>query len=367
MTAGQGWTRRAVAASLAAAAIRAALGKPPRLPAEWARFPDPATEFPLLRLTDPAHSNFLPAWWNRAIARRGNFLLLWSDRTGSPQAFRLDLRTGELQQLTFVRDLDGSSIALLPDDRDFCCFDGSSLRLVRVSNGKEKEIYRVPGDARPGRGFDIAPDGSHALLVETREGESRLRMVPIRKGAARTLLASPEPISLPLGSPRSDAILYRRGNALWWMRYDGTESRPLAVAPGRTGPAYWSPERNSVLYLSFPETRGTLNSIRELDLSDGTDRIVSVTTQYVHFAPNGDASVFAGASGSAASPYVLLLLRVTRRELTICEHRASDPARVAPVFSPDSQSVFFQSDRHGKPAIYSAAVATLVERTGDGG
>jgi oligogalacturonide lyase len=60
---------------------------------------------------------------------------------------------------------------------------------------------------------------------------------------------------------------------------------------------------------------------------------------------------------------LLLLLRVARRELTLCEHRSSDPMLVAPVFSPSSQRVFFQSDRHGKPAIYTMAVERFVEET----
>jgi oligogalacturonide lyase len=60
---------------------------------------------------------------------------------------------------------------------------------------------------------------------------------------------------------------------------------------------------------------------------------------------------------------VLLLLRVARREFTLCEHKASDAALVQPIFSPDSQSVFFQSDREGKPAIYRVRVEKLVEET----
>ena len=63
------------------------------------------------------------------------------------------------------------------------------------------------------------------------------------------------------------------------------------------------------------------------------------------------------------SPTILILLRVTRRELTLCEHRAGDPSSVAPIFSPDSQTIFFQSDRHGKPAIYEIHVEKLVEAT----
>jgi oligogalacturonide lyase len=75
--------------------------------------------------------------------------------------------------------------------------------------------------------------------------------------------------------------------------------------------------------------------------------------------------VFAGASRSRASAYVLILLRVTRRELTLCEHKASDPAMVNPVFSPDSQRIVFVSDRHGKPALYQVRVNRFVEETGD--
>jgi oligogalacturonide lyase len=73
--------------------------------------------------------------------------------------------------------------------------------------------------------------------------------------------------------------------------------------------------------------------------------------------------VFVGASGSKASPYVLLLVRTVKRELTLAEHRASDPALVNPQFSPNSQQVFFASDLHGKPAIYRMDVDRLVSDT----
>jgi oligogalacturonide lyase len=49
--------------------------------------------------------------------------------------------------------------------------------------------------------------------------------------------------------------------------------------------------------------------------------------------------------------------------LPLCEHRSSDATAVRPVFSPDSQRVFYQSDRDGKPAIYAVNVQKLVEPT----
>ena len=63
-----------------------------------------------------------------------------------------------------------------------------------------------------------------------------------------------------------------------------------------------------------------------------------------------------------ASPTVLIMLRLTRRELTLCEHRAHHPETVAPRFAPDAQRIYFQSDLHGKPALYSVHVERLVEK-----
>ena len=93
------------------------------------------------------------------------------------------------------------------------------------------------------------------------------------------------------------------------------------------------------------------------------DKLVAPTSQFVSFGRNADGSVFVGASGSLASPYVLVLVRSVRRELTLCEHKSSDPALVAPIFSPTSQRIYFQSDRHGKAAIYSVVLDKFLEKT----
>jgi oligogalacturonide lyase len=66
---------------------------------------------------------------------------------------------------------------------------------------------------------------------------------------------------------------------------------------------------------------------------------------------------------TVASPAITLLLRVNKRERMLCEHRSSQPARTLPMFSPDAQWVFFQSDRHGKSALYAMRVDKLVEKT----
>ncbi len=358
-----GWSRRAVLFSLAVSSLQT---KPPKrrlFPAERFRFSDAATEFLVERLTDPAHSSSLPAFYCRAIARRGGFLLFWSDRAGSPQAFRLDERTGGIEQLTDAEALDGSSLNLFPDDRSFCYFDGPSLCRLSFSNFRTKTVYRVPDGWQRGRGFSLARDGDHGALIEVRNGSFRLRFVHMG-GGAETVVESPEPLSHPIIRPRGEDILFRRGaDRLWLAGNKRRHIRPLTLAEGGIGPALWSPDGRTVLYLHIPRERGKLTAIREHNPEEGADRLVGVTSQFAHFGPNADASVFVGASSNRASPHVLLLLRATQREMTLCEHLASDPSQVAPIFSPDSRRIYFQSDREGRPAIYRMHVDRLVEPT----
>ena len=357
------WKRRSFLSLLAAWSLRGASGRGERLPSHRTTYRDAATEFQVIRLTDPSYSSFLPASYGRFASRRRNFLLFWSDRTGSPQAFRMTLPGGEWEQLTDAAELDGASISILPDERSFCYFDGAVLRQASLSTLRGREIYRVPDGWRRGKGFSVTGDGVQATFVEVQGDTHRLRLVGIAKGEATTVVEVGEVLSEPQPRPRRAAILYRRAERIWLAGYDGSGNKPVETAPGGLGPALWAPDGRTVFYLSYPQDSRALHAIREATPDANSDALVSPTSQFVNFGENPDASVFVGASGSKASPYVLLLLRVARRELTLCEHRASDPASVCPVFSPDSQQVYFQSDRDGKAAIYSIQVDKLVAKT----
>jgi oligogalacturonide lyase len=183
------------------------------------------------------------------------------------------------------------------------------------------------------------------------------------RGTATTLVEGEDEISDPVQRPRRASVLYRRADGPWLVNFDGQRSVRLKLAPGQTGPFQWSPDGRTVLYLNYPEDRTKLNNLREFAPDSGEDQMIAPTTQFVHFGRNGDASVFIGASGSKASPHVLLLVRTVKRELTLCEHRASNASIVAPIFSPNSQRIYFESDQHGKPAIYSMQVDRFVAET----
>ena len=335
-------------------------------PSAIKRYPDPATDFDVYRLTDPSYSSTLPAAYNRAIAHNNAWMLFCCDRNGSPQAFRLDLKSGETRELTTVEDLDGSSLTLTPDNRSFCFFAGRSLFLSGLG-GRPRELYKIPGGWERTAGLSVGPDGTHATFAERQGDGSRLRMVSLAQAAARTVartvVDTPFAITHPIARPMRAQILFRQGDdALWLVNSEGTQKHSLKLAAGRVGPADWAPDGKTVLYLSFPEDSKQLTAIRECNPDAASDKLVAKTSQFAQFGFNRDTSVFVGASRSAASPTILLLLRITQRELTLCEHKASHPETTAPRFSPDAQRVYFQSDRDGKPAIYCMHVERLVEK-----
>jgi len=335
-----------------------------KVPPAVRRYSDPSTEFIVYRLTDPAYRSLLPLQSCRAISQRGGFLLYSSDRAGKMQVFRMDLKSGESQQLTDVERLDPESVTLVPGDRSMLLFDGPALKQVQLGNLRERMIHQVRDGAGRGRGFAVSEDGLHVCYVETEAGLFRLRLVRVNRPAVLTPVESREPISMPWPRPRRAGLLYHHsGGSLMLTGYDGTGNRMLKTAAGRPGAALWQANGRSVLYLNTPLEAGKPVSIRENRPDTNEDTLVAPTSQFGSFTRNSDGTMFAGASASKGAPYILLLLRMTRRELTLCEHGASDPASVPILFAPSSQKIYFQSDRDGKPAIYGLNVDRFVAET----
>jgi oligogalacturonide lyase len=350
-------------ASLAGATACLAADKGSAYPSEINRYADEATENIVFRLTDPAHASWLPAPYNRPISRKNDFLIYASDRAGALAAYRLDLKNGESHGLTSAPDLVPASLNLAPDERDFVYVAGRSLYISRLAGGHTREVYRLADGFELGTGVSLSEDGLVAALIETKPGISRLRLITMRTGEAATVVESESGLADPQPRPKRAGLLYRKNDELWVVNYDGAQNRRLRIAPGALGTALWSADGRSVDYLNLPADSRKLHNIREFTPDTNTDEFVSDTTQFITFNRNSDTTVFVGASGSKASPYLLLLVRSVKRELTLCQHRASDPRQVTAFFSPNSQRVVFQSDRDGKMALYSMTVDRLVERT----
>ena len=129
------------------------------------------------------------------------------------------------------------------------------------------------------------------------------------------------------------------------------------------GPAIWAPDGKSLLYLNLPTERTQLNTIRECMPDTNADKLVAKTSQFAHFGINHPGNGLCRREPQRGVPYDPDYAAVTRRELTLCEHKASHPGHDRTAISPDSQRIYFESDRDGKPAIYCLHVEKLVEKT----
>lgn len=359
---GREWTRRSwllAVLPLPRLAAQKRRGWPP----ERYAYADPATEFLIERLTHPTHASLLPPPHARMFSRRGEFLIYASDRSGSFQLYRMNERTGESEQLTEARALEPDAFTLLTDDRSVCYFDGGALCRLSLRNLKARELYRPPRGWRREGGLSLSGDGKRLALTEARGDRRALRLIRTRNGDAATILERSGFIGQAVAGPRESQLLYLYEEELWLSGRRGQAGEKIPVPPGRILQAFWSADGRRIVYLHQPAEKGRTSSIREYDLTSRADTLVAPTSQFAAIGVNGDGSVFLGASANVASPYLLILVRVTRRELTLCEHGAREPAAVRPTFTPDSRRIYFQSDREGKPAIYRMSVERLVEPT----
>ncbi len=357
-------TRRAILAGLPASlfAASSSVKKTKPLPhvGEFVRFLDPVTETPVVRLTSLKSNSFLPAPSHRFVSVKDRFLVFSSDRAGALAPFQLDLRTGALTQLARPRRLAPQSLCLNQKRTALYFLDGDSLQEVTLANRKSRTI--AEGVSGFSELAESSPDGPNFLVVR----EQRLE----------TLLNASEPLAegvenFCLARPGGKGCLFLRAapageQEFWYAPFPATPgAAPALLAKGKVTNPVWMPSGEALLFLrEVQRPNGVLTTeIHSASPELRREQRVATTTQFAAFSPNADASVFVGASRSKAQPTVLLLLPEVQREMTLCEHRASHPAAVSPVFSPDSKRVYFQTDREGKSALYSVNVEALVEST----
>ena len=337
------------------------------LPSVAVKYLDPATEFVVIRLTDPQYSAVLPSGGTKALSNRT--MLYASDAAGKWEAPRMDMHSFESTVLTDAAALDPQSLSFLPQEKGFWHFDGDKLSETFFSGGrnavahKTREVYRVPEGLAKTPGVAYADDGRTAVFVEKGDKGYRLRLVDLVHGTAKTLAEDRNEISEPLVRPKHASAIYRVGPTVWTVDFTSGKKQRLSLAEGEIPQYQWPADGHALAYLNRPADPKKLVAIREMIPETQTDAKIADTTQFARFSANADNSVFVGASGSKASPYVLLLARAVKREFTLAEHKASDPRMVAPMFTPNSQGLAFQSDRHGKAAIYWMAVEKFVAET----
>ena len=111
----------------AAAGLAAEGHKGEPFPSDAERYPDPLTELDVYRLTKPDYSTTMTAYYNRGIAHTVVGWCAAATARALGRRFRLDLKTGDMKQMTEAEGLDGTSLTLLPDNRPFCYLSGRRI------------------------------------------------------------------------------------------------------------------------------------------------------------------------------------------------------------------------------------------------
>jgi oligogalacturonide lyase len=319
---------------------------------EFTRVTDPVTENVIVRLTALSSSSVIPLARNHFVSARERILVFASDRGGHFCPFLVDLRTGGLRQLAETSKLNARSLCLDKQEKTVRYLDGGELFEVGLNRGSAKKI---------GEGYSTFNSGSDGSLFLISDGK-------LLHKAGGNLQELAEGATDVWPQPNSPGCLFSRATGpdeaeFYFQGGPDGSAKPLLVAGGRVREPFWDADGESILFLRdvTAPSGAILAEIHSKDVRGGSENVVSTTSQFACFAVNSDATVFVGASRSRAQPNVILMLRQPHREMTLCEHHSSHPGEVSPVFSPDNRRVYFESDREGKPAIYSVNVESLIE------
>jgi hypothetical protein len=369
-------------------------GKGQQYPSEIRRYADALTEREVWQLTGTTKPRYLPDCHQRIIAHNNSYLLLAGEVAEGVQALKMELPSGRLVQLTRGAGIARHSICLAPDERSFFFLQENILKQASLRTLREREIYRVEDGWWATGDAGLSIDGRYAALVEMRSSDRvpgacgeelvrlqferqplcRIRVVETAHG--RNWIATEEKVWLarPQIRPKRDQILYcqqgpweRLTSRMWLINLDGKQRQSVRPRRGdeQLGPEYWTGDGKAIGYAHYADRSFRKATVRTWNPDTREEKNLSPCTQLWHLRGNADDSAIAGASRSKAGPNIYVLFPLVQRELTVCEHLSSGRAGFEPriLFSPDSQWIYFSSDRSGVPGIYRAAVADLVEKT----
>ena len=376
-------------------------GRGTRIPSPEIELEDSLTGRKMSRLTNNEVLSHLPAYYNRALSKRGNFLLIASEVSGSRQIHRCDLGRDRLTQLTVGPDVHPYSPTLAPRDRTFFYLQGDEVREASARAGADRKLYQCEEGWTLTGDLGLSTDGRYAAVIEMAAGDRvddieaqfekrpncRLRVVETeRVGSSWVAVEEQHWLSHPRFRPGRSDILYDHEGP--WGKVDGRlrltslrgeSKKELTPRTGdeQVGHGYWGADGREVFYVSFPNESLRGATIQAVLPESGESRTVSPCSAFGWMTGNQDGSTIVGASKRPSGPNIYVLFVKLQREITLSEHGSSgkaypiagtdrmDPyaANPVPIFSENSQWVYFTSDREGMPAVYRMKLEDLVEQT----
>ncbi len=392
--------RTFLGAAAAAHPLLGANSKGTRIAMPEVEIADPLTERKMFRLTDPDVLFHLPHFHHRFLSRKNDFILLGGELDGTRQIFEYDLNRGRLTQLTDGPGVNTYSATLDARERTLYFVQGDALVETNARGRGQRKVYQVEtGWALTGH-LGLTANAKYAALIEMRDGDQRddpreqfekgprcrLRVVDLAGSApARTLVEEDRWLAWPQFRPGGLDILYAHEgpwgeieDRLRLIGFDGSNDKALRPRSGEeeVGQEQWAADGSRIYFVHFPDSTGRRATVRSVDPVSGAEHTISPCSAFGWMQVNADATAIVGASRRLSGPNIYVLFTKLAREITLCEHSSSrepyplpggrsDPhaSHPAPVFSRNSQWVYFTSDREGRPAIYRMKLEDLVSET----
>ncbi len=355
--------------------------------AEKTEFADEETGHRVIQLTSsPSHDHHF-YFTTTSFHPDGEHLFFSSARTGKFNIFSMDLKSGQMRQITECEKLSSLAPCLDSRGREVYYWDGPNLKASDIETLEERHLYTVPQGFRGGL-LSIPDDGSRLVFAAMPVLELKTQTEKIYSGMQEMFerCDRTDIVVVPTdGSPSwvayqencwvshvnvcpkdPDLILYcHEGSGtmvrqrMWLVRSDGSQRRPLRPQEPENalGHEYWHKDGETIGYHgSLKEGRtDPIFGLIKKDGSDCREYHTERATGHSQSSPDGKMHICDGAG---------LICRIepgdgTARLIPLARHSTSGKIQIGhahPIFSPDGKFVLFTSDKAGVCNVYMVEV-----------
>jgi oligogalacturonide lyase len=314
-------------------------------------------------------------------------VVIFSDRSGSEQLYRLDLRSGVMTQMTNAGRV--GKIDHLPRFRKLWFMDGSVLFEMDTRTFRSRRIYDFHETFTP---IDISVTADAKYLVfsaDQSRGRSGTRaygpfalyrldlndttvtkITPDLGFNISHVQTNPADPNLVLycwqwEAPGREKLVGAAPIRVWWVNIQGTDGGPFKQPFGfhRTHEA-WTPDGKFMTYAGNfrfgPQTGREVLGIQSIDGT--TDLMYDAMVWHAHQTMFSDNIHWTADLFNHDDRYLMLFKRTNEKKLepTVLFRHASSWAGQSshphPRFSPDGRCIIFSTDRTGTPQVYTVRV-----------
>lgn len=383
------------------------MAKNERFQSVFSEYIDPYTGTKVRRLTDPAILSHHMYFYNRMTTPDGQKLLICQDRGEGRQLYVLDIKSGEIRQITQGDQVGQDSAMFSADGKTIYYQQGKGYYRMDAETLEESCYYKTP-DGWSGGSAGMSDDNRFMAVAETK----RSTLPTGQKGAgwdffAATCLAKPRCrivyVEVETGKSRTvvqedcwfghaqirpgdpDTILFCHEGPydlidarLWLVQSDGSNYRRCREQPSDLilTHEFWLPDGSRFAYVYRETTGEKTENIRLMDPDTLKEEILMPCSPYAHFISDKKNEYMVGDAQTSDIPihllkedmprevpgndFIYLVDVKNRTERRLCYHGTSwlakhgspQDAHPHPCFSEDNKSIIFVSDREGLPCIY---------------